>query len=67
MTDQKQFNEVCCGRTSAKVVLENMKSHCERDMMGIDALIRVIPWDSISAEDEAAIWEHFTSGSRFKW
>jgi len=51
----------CCmgGREMAKRILERDIERRTQRADGLRVLLKVIPWDLLSHEDEEALWNHF--------
>ena len=49
----------CCGRDLAKRVLEQKIERKGKRVASLRVLLKVIPWELLSSEDEEALWNHF--------
>lgn len=52
-------NECMSGREMAKRILERDIERRTQRADGLRVLLKVIPWDLLSHEDEEALWNHF--------
>jgi hypothetical protein len=46
-------------RQSARKVLESTLARRENEKRAVEILIGVIPWDTLSEDDEAVLWQYF--------